>query len=371
MEGAFDLKPRYDSKNYNVLEPTTPGQRHQRPCRQHISVTLPRVCRRRRLLFTDGIAAASCACWFVGRGAPSIICRYFDVLLLLFLFSLLVVYCGHPELTDCDAIVAAAPSLPDSVHPEIKKVTRLKLVVVHQLHVVGSHDAVGFDGCDELENQVVLPPFPVQNPDRQAAFLGRPHLLRGGHQALERSLLELILGQQEAVLLTVNVAVGDALLQNANRVVVSSCHRQQRQSVASSWRHHAWLTALFVDDARGDTRALAHAGVGPTAATAIGDHGRVRFLRFRCISHPRDAVRFTLQLPHDSLDPRLRQQLLFIAFAFPNPHLLVFLPSLAPFLLPPPLPLTHDSPLPVRTESRKEGRNRTKSVESKLARRKR
>ncbi|RZS22422.1 hypothetical protein BHM03_00055190 [Ensete ventricosum] len=49
--------------------------------------------------------------------------------------------------------------------------------------VVGSHEDIGADGCNELENEVVLPPRPVQNHDRQAAFFRRPHL-PGGHHAL-------------------------------------------------------------------------------------------------------------------------------------------------------------------------------------------
>ncbi|RWW23778.1 hypothetical protein GW17_00011961 [Ensete ventricosum] len=51
-----------------------------------------------------------------------------------------------------------------SEHPEMKKVAGQKLAVLHQPHLLGSHDAIGLDGGDLIEEEVVHPPKPSSNP---------------------------------------------------------------------------------------------------------------------------------------------------------------------------------------------------------------
>ncbi|RRT44106.1 hypothetical protein B296_00053243 [Ensete ventricosum] len=46
----------------------------------------------------------------------------------------------------------------------MKKVAGQKLAVLHQPHLLGSHDAIGLDGGDLIEEEVVHPPKPSSNP---------------------------------------------------------------------------------------------------------------------------------------------------------------------------------------------------------------
>ncbi|KAJ8476580.1 hypothetical protein OPV22_020307 [Ensete ventricosum] len=61
-----------------------------------------------------------------------------------------------------------------SEQQEMKKVAGRKPAVLHQPHVLASDDAVGLDGGDLIEDEIVLPPKPTENLDGGDVLATRP-----------------------------------------------------------------------------------------------------------------------------------------------------------------------------------------------------